>query len=157
MLELILRGSSEDFGVERLRGLLKILPSSDEIEMLTSIPDKEKIRLASAEKFLLQLIKLPAYKLRIEAMLLKEELESCVSSIDSSITAILQAAHGQLIPNIKNPRIKNQKPIFQTNIILDVKTSEEFQEVIFMILVAGNFLNSVKIFFIFCSYEPLLI
>jgi len=94
MIELILRGSSEEFGSERLRGLLKILPSPDEIEMLMSVEEKDKSRLGSAERFLLQFIKLPGYKLRIEAMLLKEELETCVSSIESSITAILQAAQG---------------------------------------------------------------
>ncbi|CAG7729172.1 unnamed protein product, partial [Allacma fusca] len=117
MLQLILNGSSEDFGVERLRGLLKILPTKDEIDMLKSVSSSDKNRLGSAEKFLLQLMQVDGYRLRIEAMLLKEELEACVNNLESSINAILQAAQ-------------------------DVKNSDEFQEVIFMILVAGNFLNS---------------
>ncbi len=138
-MQLILQGSSEDFGSERLRGLLKILPTKDEIEMLKSVSEADKGRLGSAEKFLLRLIQVPGYRLRIEAMLLKEELEACVNNIESSINAILQAAQGTTLP----PRVPT--PCFKRpNLFSDVKSSQEFQEVIFMILVAGNFLNSVS-------------
>lgn len=105
--------------MERLRGLLKILPSKDEVEMLKSVPVEDQAKLGSAEKFILQLIRLKSYRLRLEAMLLKEEFESSVSSLESSINTILQACD-------------------------DIKASHQFQEVLFMILVAGNFLNSVS-------------
>lgn len=115
----ILEGRSEDLGVERLRGLLKILPNKDEVEMLKSVPKHDQEKLGSAEKFILKLIGVKSFRLRLEAMLLKEEFESSVSSLESSINTILQASE-------------------------DIKASTQFQEVLFMILVAGNFLNSVS-------------
>ncbi|ODN02594.1 FH2 domain-containing protein 1 [Orchesella cincta] len=117
VIQHIVEGKSEDLGTERLRGLLKILPSKDEVEMLKSVPKEDQERLGAAEKFIVQLIRLNGYRLRLEAMLLKEEFESCVSSLESSINVILQATH-------------------------DVKASQQFQDVLFMVLVAGNFLNS---------------
>ncbi|XP_021954414.1 FH2 domain-containing protein 1 isoform X2 [Folsomia candida] len=113
----IMEANSEEIGSERLRGLLKILPSKDEIEMLKAVPQADKSRVGSAEKFLLELIGLKAYRLRIEAMLLREDLDSCFHSLDSSIDVILQASQ-------------------------EIKNAKHFQDVIFMILVAGNFLNS---------------
>lgn len=74
--------------------MLKILPSKDEIEMLKAVPQADKSRVGSAEKFLLELIGLKAYRLRIEAMLLREDLDSCFHSLDSSIDVILQASQG---------------------------------------------------------------
>lgn len=89
-----MEGKSEDLGTERIRGLLKILPSKDEVEMLKSVPREDQERLGAAEKFILRLIQLKGYRLRLEAMLLKEEFESCVSSLESSINTILQATQG---------------------------------------------------------------
>lgn len=86
--------------------------------MLKAVPPADQERLGSAEKFILQLIRVKSYRLRLEAMLLKEEFESSVSSLEASINTILQASE-------------------------DIKASNQFQEVLFMILVAGNFLNSV--------------
>lgn len=86
--------------------------------MLKTVPPVDQERLGSAEKFILQLIRVNSYRLRLEAMLLKEEFESSVSSLEASINTILQASE-------------------------DIKASNQFQEVLFMILVAGNFLNSV--------------
>lgn len=52
-------------GAERLRGLLKILPEPEEIELLNNF-DGDIAKLGPAEQFLLQLIHIPDYKLRIE-------------------------------------------------------------------------------------------
>lgn len=95
MIEHIEEGKSEDLGTERLRGLLKILPSKDEVEMLKSVPKEDHSRLGPAEKFILQLMTLKGYRLRLEAMLLKEEFESCVGSLEASINTILQATQGR--------------------------------------------------------------
>ena len=62
--------------------------------MLKSVTAADRGRLGSAEKFLLQLMEVQGYALRIEAMLLKEELETCVGNLESSINAILQASQG---------------------------------------------------------------
>lgn len=54
-------GDHDDIGAEKLRGLLKILPELDELEMLRAF-DGDKSKLGNAEKFLLQLIDIPKYK-----------------------------------------------------------------------------------------------
>jgi hypothetical protein len=81
--------------MERLRGLLKILPSKDEIDMLKAVPKEDKARLGSAEKFILELLQLKSYRLRIEAMLLKEDLETYLQSLEASINIILHATQGK--------------------------------------------------------------
>lgn len=58
IIQLIKDGGHDDIGAEKLRGLLKILPEIDELEMLKSF-DGDKSKLGNAEKFLMQLISVP--------------------------------------------------------------------------------------------------
>lgn len=58
IIRLIKNGEHDEIGTEKLRGLLKILPEFDELEMLKNF-DGDKNRLGNAEKFLLQLLKVP--------------------------------------------------------------------------------------------------
>lgn len=58
IIQLIKDGGHDDIGAEKLRGLLKLLPEIDELEMLKSF-DGDKSKLGNAEKFLLQLIQVP--------------------------------------------------------------------------------------------------
>jgi Formin Homology 2 Domain. len=58
IIHLIKNGDHDEIGTEKLRGLLKILPQLDELEMLRNF-DGDKSRLGNAEKFLLQLIQVP--------------------------------------------------------------------------------------------------
>lgn len=53
-------GEHETIGLEKLKGLLKILPEIDELEMLRNF-DGDKMKLGNAEKFLLELMKVPKY------------------------------------------------------------------------------------------------
>lgn len=55
IIQLIQEGTHEDIGSEKLRGLLKILPEFDELDMLKSF-EGDRNRLGNAEKFLLQLL-----------------------------------------------------------------------------------------------------
>lgn len=89
-----MEANSEEIGSERLRGLLKLLPSKDEVEMLKAVSEADRSRLGSAEKFLLELIEVKAYRLRIEGMLLREDLESCFHNLDTAINVILLATQG---------------------------------------------------------------
>ncbi|XP_066985024.1 uncharacterized protein [Macrobrachium rosenbergii] len=116
IMEMIRNGEHSDIGAEKLRGLLKILPESDEMEMLRNF-DGDRSKLANAEKFLLMLMTVPQYKLRIEAMLLKEEFEATMDQIEPSINAFIYAGR-------------------------DIITNPHLKEVLYMVLVAGNFLNS---------------
>ncbi|OAD58367.1 FH2 domain-containing protein 1 [Eufriesea mexicana] len=116
IIRLIKDGSHDDIGAEKLRGLLKILPEVDELEMLKSF-DGDKSKLGNAEKFFLQLVQVPNYKLRIECMLLKEEFAANMSYLEPSINSMILAGE-------------------------DLMTNKPLQEVLYMVLVAGNFLNS---------------
>ncbi|XP_047102012.1 uncharacterized protein LOC124721206 [Schistocerca piceifrons] len=116
IIQLIRDGAHDEIGAEKLRGLLKILPEVDELEMLKSY-DGDKSKLGNAEKFLLQLIDVPNYKLRIESMLLREEFASNMTYLEPSIGAMIVAGE-------------------------DLMNSEPLHEVLYMVLVAGNFLNS---------------
>lgn len=58
IIQLIKDGEHDDIGAEKLRGLLKILPEIDELDML-KVFDGDKQRLGNAEKFLMQLSQVP--------------------------------------------------------------------------------------------------
>ena len=55
IIDMVVSGDFHDFEPEKLRGLMKILPEMDEIEMLKSW-DGDNKKLGNAEKFILQLI-----------------------------------------------------------------------------------------------------
>ncbi|XP_074112850.1 FH2 domain-containing protein formin 3 isoform X1 [Cotesia typhae] len=116
IIQLIRDGGHDHIGAEKLRGLLKILPEVDELEMLKSF-DGDKSKLGNAEKFFLQLIQVPNYKLRIECMLLKEEFAANMNYLEPSVDSMILAGKGLM-------------------------TNKQLQEVLYMVLVAGNFLNS---------------
>ena len=55
IIHMILEGDHDSFGAEKLKGLMKILPEMDEIEMLKSF-DGDKSKLGNAEKFILSVV-----------------------------------------------------------------------------------------------------
>jgi len=116
IIEMVVNGDFHEFEPEKLRGLMKILPEPDEIEMLKSWEGDTK-KLGNAERFILQLINVKNYRLRVESMLLKAEFEANMSFLEPSIEAMLTA--GEELMN--NPKLQN---------------------LLYMVLVAGNFLNS---------------
>ena len=93
IIRLIKDGDHDDIGAEKLRGLLKILPEFDELDMLKNF-DGDKTRLGNAEKFLLHLLSVPNFKLRIESMLLKEEFSANLAYLEPNINAMLFAGEG---------------------------------------------------------------
>nr|XP_023020465.1 uncharacterized protein LOC111509028 [Leptinotarsa decemlineata] len=116
IIHLIREGEHDDIGAEKLKGLLKLLPEVDELDMLKSF-NGDFDKLGNAEKFLIQLTNIPNYKLRIESMLLKEEFAANMGYLAPSINSMIVAAQ-------------------------DLMTNKPLQEVLYMIVIAGNFLNS---------------
>ncbi|XP_076352422.1 uncharacterized protein LOC143247809 [Tachypleus tridentatus] len=116
ILDILRQGAHEEMGAEKLRGLMKILPEPDEVEMLRGF-DGDKQRLGKAEEFLLQLVQLPSYKLRVEGMLLKEEFAANMNFLEPAIDIIKLAAQ-------------------------EIKECHCLHEVLYLVLVAGNFLNA---------------
>nr|KAG5685511.1 hypothetical protein BaRGS_024248 [Batillaria attramentaria] len=87
IVEMIKKGDYRAFGVEKLKGLIKLLPPADEIEQLTNYEgDTEK--LGNAEKFFLKLMELPSYRIRLDAMVLRADLPSQLLTIRPHITLV---------------------------------------------------------------------
>ncbi|CAN8032290.1 unnamed protein product, partial [Ixodes persulcatus] len=98
LLELLSRGSGGQLklGAERVRSLLALLPASEAASQLEkALADAEPALLAPPEAFLARLLRLPNYRLRIESLLLQEELPSVVASLESSMTCLRKAARGE--------------------------------------------------------------
>ncbi len=96
ILRMIVEGDYDEFGAEKLKGLVRILPEMDEIEMLKAF-DGDRVKLGNAEKFVLGLVDVPNYRLRVESMLLKAEFAAQMSFLEPSIEAMLAAAEGTYI------------------------------------------------------------
>ncbi|XP_073835952.1 uncharacterized protein isoform X2 [Musca autumnalis] len=116
IIDLIRQGNHSVMDAERLKGLLKLLPASEEIEVLKSF-DGDRQHLGNAEKFLLLLFDLPEYGLWIESMLLKVEFSANFAYLEPTIGDIIDAG---------NKLIKN----------------ERLRDIIYFVVLAGNFLNS---------------
>ncbi|XP_059158848.1 inverted formin-2-like [Physella acuta] len=84
IVDLIRKGEARSIGVEKLKGLIKILPQLDEIEFIQNF-DGDTEKLGNAEKFFLQLMSVPCYKLRLELMLLKSDFQSQLSGVRSNL------------------------------------------------------------------------
>lgn len=54
----------------------------------------DKNKLGNAEKFLLALIVVPHYQLRLEGMIAKEELKSTVDMLNEKVDVLLHATEG---------------------------------------------------------------
>ncbi|XP_041356965.1 uncharacterized protein LOC121374102 [Gigantopelta aegis] len=116
IVRLLREGASQKFGTEKMKGLQKILPTMDEIELIRSF-DGDRERLGNAEKFYMCLLSLPNYKLRINGMLIKEEFNTNMEWIRPSIEAVIHAAK-------------------------EIKESRLLRELIYLVLIAGNYLNA---------------
>ncbi|XP_071485950.1 uncharacterized protein [Diadema antillarum] len=116
ILGLIAGGKSSEIGAEKLKSLLKILPENDEIEMIRSF-DGDGSKLGQAEKFFVQLVDIPHYKLRVESMLLREEFTANMDYLMPSIEAIVQASR-------------------------ELLKCVSLKDILHLVLMTGNFLNA---------------
>ncbi|KAK7096870.1 hypothetical protein V1264_003915 [Littorina saxatilis] len=87
IVDLIKNADYRAIGSEKLKGLIKHLPTMDEAELMKNY-DGDPEKLGSAEKFFLKLMELPCYKLRLEAMLLQAELPSQLSTVRPHISVV---------------------------------------------------------------------
>ncbi|XP_072040337.1 LOW QUALITY PROTEIN: uncharacterized protein [Amphiura filiformis] len=116
IVSLIEGGKSGEIGAEKLKSLLKIMPESDEVDMLRSF-DGDFNKLGQAEKFYKMLIEIPFYKLRVDSMLLKEEFSSDMDFLIPSIESIIMASR-------------------------ELLGSKSLKEILYLVLLTGNFLNA---------------
>ncbi|XP_059384501.1 FH2 domain-containing protein 1 [Carassius carassius] len=116
LLDDILLGNTGVFSVESLRELLKLLPEEDEVKNLQMFSGNPK-DLAPPDAFIHQLIRLPRYEVRLEALLLKEEFFPSYTVMKQDMTVILSA-------------------------IKELLSCEELHNVFHLVLQAGNIMNA---------------
>ncbi|XP_064607784.1 inverted formin-2-like isoform X2 [Liolophura sinensis] len=90
IVEMIKEGDEQKIGPERLKGLQKLLPQADEIEMINNY-EGDKERLGSAEKFFYHLSKLNGYRMRVDGMVLKDEFRSTMDVLKPDVQTVIKA------------------------------------------------------------------
>ncbi|XP_051947354.1 FH2 domain-containing protein 1 [Xyrauchen texanus] len=115
LVDVIRHGNRDVFSVETLRELLRLLPDDDEVKKLKMFNGDPK-HLTAADAFIYQLIHVPRYEVRIEALLLKEEFNPSFTSMKHDISVILTA-------------------------IKELLDCEELHCVLHLVLQAGNIMN----------------
>ncbi|KRZ32333.1 FH2 domain-containing protein 1 [Trichinella pseudospiralis] len=103
-------------GPEKLRGMIKILPDQDEMEIIEGFTG-DRTKLGDAEKFFLHLREIPYYRIRVETMLLKSEFAAIIEGMKSSLEIMLRAAR-------------------------EVLKSRALPDLLYLVLLVGNYLNS---------------
>jgi len=118
VVEKIREGQNDAIGQEKLLGLMKILPATDEIEMIRNF-DGDTTKLGNAEKFYKELITLSDFKLRLETMIVQTEFESIEVEIATNLT-------------------------FYAKAIKETMGSESLETFLRLVLRLGNFMNTGK-------------
>ncbi|XP_070197131.1 inverted formin-2-like isoform X2 [Littorina saxatilis] len=90
VVTMIKEGQQARIGAERLRGLQKIMPEKDEVDMIAGY-EGDRTKLGNAEKFTMLLSQLPAYKTRIEGMLLKEDFRVAMDALKPNVDVIVRS------------------------------------------------------------------
>ncbi|KAK6172320.1 hypothetical protein SNE40_016004 [Patella caerulea] len=84
IIDLIRKCDSRSLGTEKIKGLLKIMPTQEEVELISNF-DGDLDKLGDAEKFYKDLIQIPNYNIRIEGMNLKSDFNSQMAVIRPNI------------------------------------------------------------------------
>ncbi|CAG2197982.1 Inverted formin-2 [Mytilus edulis] len=95
IVDMIVEADINKIGQERLRGLQKILPESDDIATVKDY-DGDKSKLGNAEKFFLTLSGLAAFKLRIDGLVLKDDFKLSCDSLRPNIETYIRACEHPL-------------------------------------------------------------
>ncbi|KAM7358652.1 uncharacterized protein ACRADG_003542 isoform 2-T2 [Cochliomyia hominivorax] len=113
--QMIRCGNSKTMDLDKLYDLKKILKKKDQLEILKDFKG-ERQRLARAERFLISILDLSKYELRITCMVFKEEFVFNIKNFEVSMDAILKAGK-------------------------DLVESESIVKILHIIMTIGNFLN----------------
>ncbi|OCT96310.1 hypothetical protein XELAEV_18013986mg [Xenopus laevis] len=116
MIEDIKRGVGSNFGAEKLRELLKLLPEKDEVKRLRAFKG-DRSNLSEAELFMILLVEVPSCSQRLQVMILKEEFFPQLNSMKQAVE-------------------------IQTAAATELVRCEELHTVIYLVLKAGNYMNA---------------
>ncbi|XP_062916884.1 FH2 domain-containing protein 1 isoform X1 [Mobula hypostoma] len=116
IVEDIRHGTAKGYGSEELTKLLKLLPEAEEVKRLKMFQG-DHCKLPEADLFMLLLVRVPSYYLRLEIMILKEEFEPQVKSLLASVCMLMEAAK-------------------------ELQNCNELHTILRLVLKAGNFMNA---------------
>uniref|UniRef100_A0A8C7QVC2 Inverted formin, FH2 and WH2 domain containing n=1 Tax=Oncorhynchus mykiss TaxID=8022 RepID=A0A8C7QVC2_ONCMY len=94
IVAMIQKGDRSKFDVEVLKQLQKLQPEKHEMDNLTSYQG-ERQKLAGVDQFYLQLLAVPCYALRIECMLLCEEISSVLQMMQPKAELLDEACESK--------------------------------------------------------------
>ncbi|KAI6188111.1 FH2 domain-containing protein 1 [Aphelenchoides besseyi] len=107
--------SDEEGGLERLRMLVPLLPTEEECQTLRNYTGN-RAELGTAEQFLLLLLGVPDYSLRIESIILREEFSALVRTIEPDLRTLIVACK-------------------------ELRQSKNLRTILLILLHMGNYLN----------------
>lgn len=116
MIEDLTNGKGEGFGSGKLKEMCKLLPDDGEVRQLLDFKG-DCSTLSEADRFMVQLVRVPCYEERLNCLVLKEEFPHYMDEVNDSI-AIMTAAGRELLECI------------------------DLHSVIRLVLKTGNYMNS---------------
>ncbi|KAM9498453.1 uncharacterized protein ACWYII_001881 isoform 3-T3 [Salvelinus alpinus] len=91
IVENIRQGAGQHYGSEMLSELCKMLPETEEERRLRAYRG-ERSHLEDPDLFMLLLVEVPSYRLRLDAMILQQEFDPALSSLCVSARCLVSAA-----------------------------------------------------------------
>ncbi|KAF4104272.1 FH2 domain-containing protein 1 [Onychostoma macrolepis] len=95
MIDDIINGRGERFGTGKLKELCKLLPEDGEVRQLLDFKG-DYSTLSEADRFMVQLVKVPCYEERLNSLVLKEEFPHFMDEANHSI-AVMTSAGQELL------------------------------------------------------------
>lgn len=116
IVEDIRHGAGDRYGAEKLTELSKLLPDSDEESRLRRFSG-ERSWLGEPDLFLLLLVEVPSFRLRLDAMILQQEFDPAVTSLCVAARCLREAAR-------------------------ELLSCPELHSILRLVLKAGNYMNA---------------
>ncbi|XP_067238670.1 protein diaphanous homolog 1 [Chanodichthys erythropterus] len=91
IVEDVRRGAGERYGAEKLAELCKLLPDNEEEARLKKFSGDRSL-LAEPDLFVLLLVELPSFRMRLDAMILQQEFDPAVTSLCVAARCLREAA-----------------------------------------------------------------
>ncbi|KAK6298031.1 hypothetical protein J4Q44_G00310860 [Coregonus suidteri] len=116
IVEDIRQGVGTRYGAEKLAELCKLLPDTDEEARLKRFKG-ERSRLGEPDLFMILLVEVPSFRLRLDAMILQEEFDPAVTSLCLAARCLREAAR-------------------------ELLSCPELHSILRLVLKAGNYMNA---------------
>nr|XP_015831430.2 FH2 domain-containing protein 1 [Nothobranchius furzeri] len=116
MVKDIRRGAGDRYGAEKLSELCKLLPDTEEESRLRRFSG-ERSCLGEPDHFMLLLVEVPSFRLRLDAMILQQEFDPAVTSLCVAARCLREAAR-------------------------ELLSCPELHSILRLVLRAGNYMNA---------------